>query len=156
MSTAKITLGTRTQLTGAAALLASLANGTYVTVGTITHNASGKVPLDCQVELTITPGTTSGNKQALLFAQVSLDGTNFTSGPASGTTITDETDLVFIGTLPLNTAAGLQRKVFSLAAAMPGWILPYASKLIVKNDSGAAFAATGSDVYTLDNSGDIT
>jgi hypothetical protein len=156
MTTAKIAIGTRTQLSGAAAAINSLANVTYVVLGTITHASSGKVPLDCQVELAITPGTVSGNKQAVLFAQASLDGTNFSTGPTSGTTTTDEANLVFIGVLPLGTNATLQRKTFSLAAAFPGWVLPYATKLILKNDSGAAFAGSGNDLYTLDDNGDIT
>jgi hypothetical protein len=155
MTTAKLAQGTRTQLSGAAATLNSLASATYVTLGTITHNSSGKVPLECFVELSITPGTVAGNKQAVLFAQASLDGTNFDSGPASGTTTTDEPNLIFVGVLPLNTNATLQRKKFSLANAHGG-VLPFASKLIVKNDSGAAFASSGNDVYALDVSGDLT
>lgn len=156
MTTAKIIQSTRTQLAGAAAAMNSLANVTYVVLGTITHNSGGKVPLDCMVELAVTPGTVAGNKQAILFAQVSLDGTNFTSGPSSGTTTTDEPNLLFIGALPLATNATLQRKAFSLAAAMPGWVLPFATKLILKNDSGAALASSGNDLYTLDDSGDLT
>lgn len=156
MSTVKTSIGSRTQLSGAAAALNSLASATYVVLGTITHASSSKVPLDCQVELAITPGTVAGNKVAYLFAQTSLDGTNFGTGPTSGTTTTDEANLTFIGILPLGTNATLQRKVFSLAAAYPGGVLPFASKLIVKNDSGAAFAASGNDLYTLDDTGDIT
>lgn len=156
MTTAKIIQGTRTQLSGAAAAMNSLANVTYVTLGTITHNSGGKVPLDCIVELTVTPGTVAGNKQVILYAQTSLDGTNFSTGPTSGTTTTDETNLLWIGAIPLNTNATLQRKTFSLAAAMPGWVLPYATKLILKNDSGAALASSGNDLYTLDDSGDLT
>jgi hypothetical protein len=156
MTTAKVTQGARTQLSGAAAAMNSLANVTYVALGTITHNSSGKVPLDCVVELAITPGTVSGNKQAILFAQVSLDGTNFSSGPVSGTTTTDEPNLVFIGALPLATNATLQRRTFSLAAAMPGWVLPFATKLVLKNDSGASLASSGNDLYSVDDNGDLT
>lgn len=156
MATAKLSIGSRTQLSGAAAALNSLANSTYVVLGTITHVSSAKVPLDCLVELAITPGTVSGNRQAILFAQASLDGTNFGTGPTSGTTTTDEPNLLFIGTLPLGTNAALQRRVFSLAAAYPGGSLPYATKLIVKNESGAALASSGNDLYTLDSNGDIT
>ncbi len=156
MATAKLSIGSRTQLSGAAAALNSLASATYVVLGTITHVSSGKVPLDCMVELAITPGTVASNRQAILFAQPSLDGTNFGTGPTSGATTTDEPNLLFIGTLPLGTNATLQRRVFSLAAAYPGGVLPYATKLIVKNESGAALASSGNDLYTLDNSGDIT
>lgn len=155
MTTAKLAQGTRTQLSGAAAALNSLANVTYVTLGTVTHNSSGKVPLDCLVDLAVTPGTVAGNKQAVLFAQPSLDGTNFGTGPTSGTTTTDEQNLVQIGSLPLNSNATLQRRVFSLAMAFGG-VLPFATKLIVKNDSGAAFASSGNDVYTMDVTGDLS
>lgn len=154
MATAKIAQGARTQLTGAAAAMNSLANVTYATLGTITHNSAGKLPLDCFVELAITPGTVAGNKQAVLFAQASMDGTTFGSGPASGTATADETNLVYLGTLPLNSNATLQRRSFSLATAFGG-VLPYATRLIVKNDSGVAFAASGNDLYTQDYNGDI-
>jgi len=155
MTTAKLAQGSRTQLSGAAAALNSLASATYVALGTVTHNASGKAALDCLVDLSATPGTVAGNKQLVLFAQQSLDGTNFGTGPTSGTTTTDEPNLTFIGVLPLNTNATLQRKVFSLATAFGG-ALPYATKLIAKNDSGAALASSGNDVYTMDVTGDLT
>lgn len=156
MSTAKISISSRSQLSGAAAALNSLANATYVVVGTITHASSSKVPLACIVELAVTPGTVSSNKQAVLFAQASLDGSVFSTGPSTGTTTTDEGDLIWIGTLPLGTNSTLQRKMFDIASAMPGGVLPYATKLIVKNESGAAFASSGNDVYTMEDSGDIT
>ena len=142
MATIKQVVGTRTALTTSA--LNSLASVTYVSAGTITHNTNQ--PLDVLVEVTATPGTVAGNKQLVVFAKISLDGTNFTSGPESGTTTTDEPDLFFVGTVPLNTNSTAQTKTFSLAAAYGG-VLPYASKIIVKNDSGAALAASGNSVY---------
>ena len=142
MATVKQVVGTRTALTTSA--LNSLASATFVSAGTITHNTNQ--PLDVLVEVTATPGTVSGNKQLVVFAKISLDGTNFTSGPESGTTTTDEPDLFFVGTVPLNTNSTAQTKTFSLAAAYGG-VLPYASKIIVKNDSGAALNASGGSVY---------
>jgi len=142
MATVKQVVGTRTALTTSA--LNSLASATFVSAGTITHNTNQ--PLDVLVEVTATPGTVAGNKQLVVFAKISLDGTNFTSGPESGTTTTDEPDLFFVGTVPLNTNSTAQTKTFSLAAAYGG-VLPYASKIIVKNDSGAALAASGNSVY---------
>lgn len=159
MTTAKLSQSARTQLAGAAAALngASGATATYVTVGTITHNSGGKVPLDCIVELAITPpATVGGSKQATLYAQASLDGTNFGTGPTSGTTVTDETNLRPVGVLPLNSNGTLQRDVFSLAQAHRGSVLPFATRLIVKIDVGAALPASGHDVYTQDYSGDLT
>jgi hypothetical protein len=157
MSTVKYAQGSRTQLSGASAALTSLASATYVTLGIITHDSSGKRPLDCFVEVYAKPGTVSSLKQLALFAQKSLDGTNFTSGPTSGTTTTDEADLIPLGVIPMNTNSTAQRGVFSLVAAF-GHSLPYATKIIAKNETGASLSSTGSDndCYTMDDNGDIT
>jgi hypothetical protein len=142
MATVKQVVGTRTALTTSA--LNSLASATFVSAGTITHNTNQ--PLDVLVEVTATPGTVSGNKQLLVYAKASLDGTNQTTGPETGTTVTDEPNLYYVGTLPLNTNSTTQTKVFSLAAAYGG-LLPYASEIVVRNDSGAALNASGGSVY---------
>lgn len=153
MATVKYLLGSRTALTTTA--LDSLASATYVSAGTITIASSSKTPLDMLVEVAVTPGTVASNKQVLVFLQESLDGTNFTTGPTSGTTTTDEPNLVFLGAVPCNTNATLQRAVFSLAGACGG-VLPYAVKIIVKNETGVALASTGNSVYYQTVDGDIT
>ena len=142
MATVKQVVGSRTSLTTSA--LNSLASATFVSAGTITHNTNQ--PLDVLVEVTATPGTVSGNKQLLVYAKASLDGSNQTTGPETGTTVTDEPNLYFVGALPLNTSSTTQTKVFSLAAAYGG-VLPYASEIVVRNDSGAALNASGGSVY---------
>lgn len=142
MATVKQVVGSRTSLTTSA--LDSLASATFVSAGTITHNTNQ--PLDVLLEVTATPGTVSGNKQLLVYAKASLDGTNQTTGPETGTTVTDEPNLYYVGTLPLNTNSTTQTKVFSLAAAYGG-LLPYASEIVVRNDSGAALNASGGSVY---------
>lgn len=142
MATVKQVVGSRTSLTTSA--LNSLASATFVSAGTITHNTNQ--PLDVLVEVTATPGTVSGNKQLLVYAKASLDGSNQTTGPETGTTVTDEPNLYYVGTLPLNTNSTTQTKVFSLAAAYGG-LLPYASEIVVRNDSGAALNASGGSVY---------
>lgn len=134
MATVTQQLGTRTNLGS----LGTLANSTYLNVGTITFNTNK--PLEVVLEVSATPGTVSGNKQLVVFAQESLNGTNFETGPTSGTTTTDEPNLTFIGTVPLNTNSTLQRGVFRLSPAFAG-SLPYAATIIVKNDSGAALAS---------------
>jgi hypothetical protein len=103
-------------------------------------------PLDVTLELAVTPGTVSGNKQALLFIQASEDNTNFSTGPVSGTTVTDQLDLYLVGVLPLNTNTTLQRKIFSIVSTL-GW-LPGAINVVVFNDSGASFS-TGVVFYTI-------
>jgi hypothetical protein len=136
MSTVKEVVGTRTSVTVTG--LSTLASATYA-VSNAVDNTTNQ-PLDLLVELSITPGTVSGNKQALLFAKASLDGTNWQSGPESGTTTTDEPNLSFVGVLPLNTSSGAQTGVFPVALAYGG-VLPPNLKFVVKNDSGAAFSA---------------
>lgn len=140
MSTVTQAVGTRTNLGS----LGTLASATYLNVGTLTFNTNK--PLDVQIEVSATPGTVSGNKRLVVFAQKSLDGTNFETGPTSGTTTTDEPNLTWIGNLPLNTNSALQRKVFSLGSVF-GKTIPYSAKIIVKNDSGAALAS-GSVEYS--------
>ena len=143
MATVTSVVGTRTSLTTTA--LNSLASATYVSAGTLTHNTNK--PMDVLIDVSITaPGTVSGNKQLVVFAQRSLDGTNFETGPTSGTTTTDEPDLTFVGVVPLNTVSVVHSKQFSLAAAYGGTI-PYASKIIVKNDCGTALPASTHSVY---------
>lgn len=142
MATVKQVVGSRTSLTTSA--LNSLASATFVSAGTITHNTNQ--PLDVLLEVTATPGTVSGNKQLLVYAKASLDGTNQTTGPETGTTVTDEPNLYFVGALPLNTNSVTQTRVFSLAAAFGG-VLPYASEIVLRNDSGAALNASGGSVY---------
>lgn len=141
MATTTLQAGTRTALTTSA--LNSLASATYVSAGTIDVSASD--PVDMVVEVEATPGTVSGNRQLLVFAKVSFDGTNFSSGPETGTTVTDEPNLLLIGALPLNTNATLQRRAFSVTAAL-GYVPPYC-KIVCRNDSGAALAASGHAVY---------
>jgi len=138
-----ITLVTGTIATLTTTALDSLANVTYVSAGTLTLTTTD--PLDVLLQVKVTPGTVSGNKQVVVFAQGSLDGTDFESGPTSGTTTTDEPNLTFIGTVPCNTNSTAQIGIFPLAPAFGG-SLPQQVKIIVKNDSGAALAASGNYV----------
>lgn len=151
MTTIKYTLGTRAALTTTA--LDNLASATYVSAGTITLASASKTPLDVLVEVAVTPGTVASNKQVVVFLKESLDGTNFGTGPESGTTATDEPNLVFLGVVPCNTNATQQRAVFSLSGACGG-VLPFAAKVIVKNETGVALAATGHSVYYQTVDGD--
>lgn len=151
MATVKQIVGTRTALTTTA--LNSLASATFASAGTIT--AATNDPLDVLLEVTVTPGTVSGNKQVIVYARGSLDGTNFESGPTSGTTTTDEPNLTFVGTVPCNTSATAQTGLFSLAAAFGG-VLPYAADIVIKNDSGAALASSGHSVHYSEVTGDVT
>lgn len=140
------TVGTRTSLTVTG--FGTLASGTYVTSATYTANTNK--PWDVIVEVdAATTNAPAGNKQVLVFIQESLDGANFRSGPTSGTTTTDEPNLRFIGTLPMNSASTTEIGTFSVAQAL-GYC-PYAFKVVLKNDLGVAL--TSGSVFTAEITG---
>lgn len=136
MPTITQTVGTRTSLTVTG--LATLATATYaVSAGYV---ANTNKPLDVIVEVDVaTTNTPAGNKQLVVFVKESLDGTNFRSGPETGTTVTDEPNLRFLGTIPMNTASVTQIGTFSVAQAL-GYC-PHTFKIVVKNDLGVALTS---------------
>ena len=142
------TVNARTSLTVTG--LSTLASGTYVTSATYTPNTNK--PLDVIVEVDVaTTNTPAGNKQVVVFVQESLDGTNFRSGPGSGTTTTDEPNLRFLGTVPMNSVTTTQIGTFSVAQAL-GYC-PYAFKIVLKNDLGVAL--TSGTVFTSEISSTV-
>lgn len=140
---ATITANTTTPTSLTISGLSTLASATYAVSSAV--DLSTADPLDVLIDITVTPGTVSGNKQLLIFAKISLDNTNWTTGPESGSTATDEPNLYPIGALALNTNTTAQRGVYSVVSAL-GYIPPYL-KIVVKNDSGVAFTA-GSCQYS--------
>lgn len=141
MTTQTLPAGARTALTTTA--LDSLASATYVSGGVIDLSAID--PLDVVIEVAVTPGTVSSDKGVYVFAKASFDNTNFSTGPESGTTTTDEPNLMPIGFLPCNTNSTLQRGAYGVLAAL-GFIPPYL-EIVVKNATGAALAASGHAVH---------
>lgn len=123
----------------------SLASATYAATAAI--DISSIDPVDLTIQVALTPGTVSSDKGAYVFVKTSFDGTNYSTGPESGTTTTDEAALNPIGFLPLTTNSTLQRKAFNVRHAL-GYIPPY-FKVVIKNASGAALASSGHKVeYT--------
>ena len=142
MTTLTNTLGTKTAITIS---LDSLASGTYVAATAVDLTSS--TPIDCLVEVTVvTTGTAvSGNAQVQAFIQISQDGTNYSTGPTSGTTTTDEPDLYLIGNVPTKTVSSTHRKAFSIFAAL-GFVPRY-FKLVCKDDLGTALSTGCSASY---------
>jgi len=135
MAVIKQVVGTRTALTITG--FSTLAAATYVASAAYTANTNQ--PIDVVIEVSATTTNAAAvNKQVVVFAQASLDGTNYQTGPTSGTTITAETDLTFIGTVPVNDT-NAHTKTFSIAQAF-GYV-PYGFKIILKNDLGVALTA---------------
>lgn len=148
MSVVKQVVGTRTALTVTG--LGTLASTTYV--ASSAYNASTTQPLDVVVEVDVaTTNTPAGNKQVVVFVQESLDGTNFRSGPTSGTTTTDEPNLRLLGTVPMNSVTTTQIGTFSVAAAL-GYV-PAQFRVVLKNDLGVAL--TSGTAFTAEISGSV-
>jgi hypothetical protein len=139
MATVKQIVGTRTSLPFTSTSLSTLAAATYV-VNTTAYDCTVNQPVDVIVEVdAATTNTPAGNAQVVVFIQESLDGTNFRSGPANGTTTTDEPNLKFLGTLPMASVTTTQIGTFSVAQAL-GYV-PAKFKVIIKNDLGVALTA---------------
>ena len=86
--------------------LNSLASATYVAATAVDISSVDATDLMIQVE--ITPGTVSSDKAVYVYLKCSWDGTNYSSGPTSGTTTTDEPNLYLLGAVPCNTNSTLQ------------------------------------------------
>ena len=142
MTTYTVAQGTRSS---AVLALGTLASATYVTSSAI--DLGSAIPLDVTFEVECNPnGTPTGNKQLVVFAKLSLDNTNWGSGPESGTTATEEADLHFIDVIPTNDTN--DHRKFCRLAGLP--ITRYI-KLVVKNDMGVALSS--GNVYRADITG---
>lgn len=120
--------------------LSTLTSGNYCLSNNIVHSDNN--PLDVLLDVSVsTSNTPANNKQILVFCQASIDGTNFTSGPTTGSTATNEPDLFYVGSVPMNEGNSVaHRRIFSLAAAYGG-TLPKITRLVFKNDMGVAVTA---------------
>lgn len=132
MAGLKQIIGPKAQL--ACSTLPTLSSGAYAT-SDAKSNAANQPP-DLLVEVSITPGTVSGNKQAVLFALASIDGAVYQTGANSA----DEAVMRRLGSLSLPSNGVPQTDYFTVAAAYGG-VLPPNVKFVVKNDSGAVFTA---------------
>ncbi|SOD41715.1 hypothetical protein [Nitrosovibrio sp. Nv4] len=125
--------------------MGTLASAAYAASSVI--DLGSAIPLDVTIEVECDPnGAPVGNKQVVLFAKLSLDNVNFSSGPESGTDTVNEADLHWIGTLPCNDTS-IHRKFFSLQGLAVARYL----KLVVKNDAGVPLAS--GNVYMAGISG---
>lgn len=139
MATIKQIVGTRTSLAFTGSALSTLASATYVQ-NTTAYDCTTNQPIDVIVELDVTTtNTPSGNKQVVVFIQPSLDGTNYVSGPTSGTTTTREPNLILLGVCPLTTASTAEIKMWSIVQSL-GYV-PQKFFIVVKNDLGVALTS---------------
>jgi hypothetical protein len=150
-NTVKQPVGSRTSLAYSGTTLSALASATYVENSTA-YDCTVNQPLDVAVEVSVaTTNTPSGNKQVVVFIQESLDGTNYRSGPTSGTTTTDEPNLRMIGVVPIASSSTTERATFSVAQSL-GYCPPH-FYVVIKNDLGVAL--TSGTVYTSEISATV-
>lgn len=143
MTTVTQPLASRTALTSTG--FSTLASATYV--ATSAKDCNSNKPVDVVVEVeAATTNTPTGNKKIDVFVVESLDGTNYRSGPTSGTATTDEANLLYACALPMNSSSTTERVSFSVKRAL-GYV-PYAFKVVLKNDLGVAL--TSGAVYTTE------
>jgi hypothetical protein len=148
MATIKQPVSARTAL--AASGLAALASATYA--ASSAYSTTANQPMDVVVEVeAATTNTPAGNKQLVVFLQESLDGSNFRSGPTSGTSTTDEANLRWLGTIPVGSSGVTERGMFSVVQAL-GFVPP-AFRLVFKNDLGVAL--TSAAAYTAEVSNTV-
>ena len=148
MATVKQVQGTRTALTIAA--LATLASATFC--ASSAYNCTTNQPLDVIVEVDVaTTNTPAGNKQVVVYIQESLDGSNYRSGPTSGTSLTDQPNLKYLGTVPINSSSVTERATFSILQAL-GYVPQY-FQIVCLNDLGVAL--TSGSAYTAEISATV-
>lgn len=139
MATIKQIVNARTSLAFTTTSLSTLASATYVQ-NTTAYDCTTNQPVDVIVELDVaTTNTPAGNKQVVVFIQPSLDGTNYQSGPTSGTTATREPNLALLGVIPLTTASTTEIGMFSVFQTL-GFV-PAKFFIVVKNDLGVALTS---------------
>jgi len=150
-----IQYGTSTGITITAASLASTAvrSSAAVTSGT-TNNTTDYL---ISVNVLTTATAPSGNKQVVVYAYRSEDGTNYQGDSSivdnvdgtdkALTAIGSPTNLTFLGTVQLNqgTNAVTIRQVFSLSQAFGS--IPPKWGIVLQNDAGTALGATVTATY---------
>jgi hypothetical protein len=147
--------GTSTSITITAGSLANVAarSSAAVTSGT-TNNTTDYL---ISVNVLTTATAPSGNKQVVVYAYRSEDGTNYQGDSSIAdnvdgtdkalTAIGSPTNLTFLGTLQLNqgTNAVTVRQVFSLSQAFGS--IPPKWGIVLYNDAGTALGATVTATY---------
>jgi len=143
MAVYNLTQGTRTSTL---LNLGTLAAGTYVTSSAVDLGADVPIMITLEAEANAN-GSTTGNKQLVVFLKWSLDGTNYQSGPESGTGTTEEADLDWAGTLPM-VDTNDHRKFFTVYPKGRYF------KIVAKNDMGVPL--TSGNIYRADWTGEST
>jgi hypothetical protein len=134
MATGDITLkyGTTTSLTVTG--FNALASGSLATSNAIDIAGSINPVLDVLVEIVVAEVVEAGNKQIVVYAISSVDGTNFADN-------TKTSNLFRLGTLDITGTGPFRSQAFSVGAAYR--TLPPQFKIVIYNDAGVSLAGSG-------------
>lgn len=141
MATVKEQFGATTALT---ITLNNLTTATGFAISNQVDNTTDLF-LDVLIEILIADVVEAGNKQILVYAIDSVDGTNWSFGNTAADALANPGALAFVGALPLNGTGPWRSRAMSLAAAFGGNVPPY-WKLAVMNDAGVTLAASNNSV----------
>jgi len=94
---------------------------------------SGNLNVEILVEINVTSGTVSGNKQVLVYAISSVDNANYSDGVT-------RTNMRLLGAFGLSNSTAMRSPLMAISPAFGG-VLPKYTKLVIFNDSGATFSA---------------
>ncbi len=121
--------------------LNSLGSGSYVTGNEVDNTTN--LYLDYLVEFVIADVAEAGNKQVVIFAISSLDGTNYSDAPSA---TKPQNNAAIVGAISLDGTGPYRSKAMSVAAAF-GNVLPPKFELVAYNDAGVALAGSGNSAY---------
>jgi hypothetical protein len=115
--------------------LNSLASSAFASIGVIDNTTT--FADDYLIEITIANIAEAGNRQAVVWARTSVDGTNYSDNT------TGATNRKMLGSLDLNGLSAAGRSIAMPLAVAFGGIVPPKVEILVQNDAGVAFAASG-------------
>ncbi len=147
MASITSTQGTRSAVTVSG--LSTLGSGAYCVSDTIPLASMANLKLEVALATT---NAVASKFQCSVFLQQSLDGTNFESGPTSGTSTTDEPDLTFVGIVPMFSSTTTHRKIFDLSDVIGD--NTHSIRVVIKNEVGVAL--TSGTLHTTSVVGTIT
>lgn len=115
--------------------LNSLASAAFASIGIIDNTTT--LADDYLIEITIANIAEAGNKQAVVWVRSSVDGTNYSDST------TGANNRKQLGALDLNGLSGAGRSIAMPLAVAFGGIVPPKVEVLVQNDAGVSFAASG-------------
>lgn len=137
MADLSITLGASSALTVTG--LSTLASANYATSNAISCTTRSQTNFEVECEIGV--GTVASDKQIVVFAIGSDDGTNYETQNTNATDTTHDANMRWVATIPTPANSETVKAKFTVAQAF-NYVLPADSfKLVFKNTTGAALTS---------------